>query len=232
MRYFTVFLFCLFTTTFFAQQKIQGVVRNEYNQMPINNVSVINLSNYAISKTNQNGEFEIEVKENDIVTFTQQGFKSLKLTVTHDWLNTKRQRTIYIKEDVEVLDEIVINNLKLTGILQIDSRLIAFAEFPYTKDLSMTGFTPYTGFNPIDRIYRSAKKNSETAKKIAQLKDENNIMDLMKSRYDRELVSTLTDLSKIKIIETLQACNYNEEFIYTSSDYQIFTALNQCLQKQ
>lgn len=229
MRYFTVFLFCLFSTITFAQQPLKGVVRNEYNKQVLHNVSIINLSSLKISKSDINGEFTIEAKENDILHITQNGFKSLKLSVSNEWINSSQKRSIYIKEDAELLDEIVINSLRLSGILQIDFRLIAFAEYPYTKDLSMTGLTPYTGFNPVNNIYRSVKKNSKNTQQINKLNEESQITELMKTRYDRDIVSSVLDLPKVKIIETLQSCNYSEEFIYTATDYQIFVALKTCL---
>lgn len=229
MRYFTVFLFCLLSTLAFSQQTIKGVVRNDYSKSPLHNVSIINLTSLKVAKTNSEGEFSIEVHPNDILHFTQVGYRPLKLGVVNDWIQKNENRSIYMKEDIEELDEIVINSLRLTGILQIDSRLIAFAEYPYTKDLSVTGFSQYTGFNPIGSIYRSVKNNSKNAEQINRLKDENQIMDLMKSRYDRDLVTSLLEISKVKLIETLQSCNYSEEFIYTATDYQVFIALRTCI---
>lgn len=229
MRYFTVFLFCLLSTLAFSQQLIKGVVRNEYNKEPLYNVSVINLTSLKVSKTNNEGQFSIEAKANDILHVTQSGFKPYKLKITQDWIDKNQNRSIYITEDVEVLDEIVINNLRLTGILQIDTRLIAFAEYPYTRDLSYTGYSQYTGFNPVGNIYRSFKNSSKSAQQINKLQEENEILELMKSRYDRDLVTTFLDISKVKLIETLQTCNYSEEFIYTATDYQVFVALKTCI---
>lgn len=229
MRYFTVFLFCLLTTIAWGQNIVRGVVRDDIAQTTMNNVSVINLSTLQVVKTNSAGEFAIEVNPQDILHFTQVNYRSFKLSVTNDWIEKNEIRSIYMKEDSEILDEIVINSLRLTGILQIDTRLIAFADYPYTKDISITGYTPYVGFNPIESIYRSVKKNSKNTQNIKRLESENQILDLMKSRYDRDLVSTFLEIPKVKIIETLQSCDYSEEFIYTSSDYQIFIALKSCL---
>lgn len=228
MRYFTVFLFSIITCiSAIAQSKVNGVVRNEYNQIPLNKVAVINMNTLEIATSNHEGQFSITASANDVLQFSVEGFKTLKLSVTNDWFNYAT-RSIYMKEDVEVLEEIFINKLRLTGILQIDSRLIAFADYPYTRDISFTGFTPYTGFNPIKNIYQSVKNNSKQTQNINKLKEQSQILELMKSRYDRELVSSFLEISKVKIVETLQLCNYDDQFIYTATDFEIFTALNQC----
>src|SRR5690606_16796335 len=128
------------------------------------------------------------------------------LSVTNDWFNYAT-RSVYMKEDIEVLEEIFINKLRLTGILQIDSRLIAFADYPYTRDVSFTGFTPYTGFNPIKNIYQSVKNNSKQTQNINKLKEQSQMFELLQPPIERDLVSYILEILKLRIVQALHLCN-------------------------
>src|SRR5690606_36321405 len=154
--------------------------------------------------------------------------RSLKIKVTNDWYKDEAMK-VFIKDASTLLDEMVINALKLTGILSVDTRLIALAEYPYYRDFSTTGFVPSynSTINPINGIYNAIKRNSKETKKINQIKEEVALIEVMKTKYDREMVSALMNTSKEDIVKLLQRCNHTERFIYTANDYQIFNAVNE-----
>ena len=232
MRYFTVFLFFIFSFSISAQkQVVKGTVINESTKYSEAGINIINLNTLKISKSNQKGEFEIEASLNDSIHFSSEGYRSLKLKVTNDWIKNTSMN-VYIKDNSTTLDDMYISTLKLTGFLQIDTKLIELNDFYYykqfqPKDFSAT-FAPK--INPVDAIYNSLKKNSENTKKIEKLKQESELIEMMKTKFDRETVSALLSISKDDIVKVLQNCNHTERFIYTASDYQIFNALNECFQ--
>ena len=232
MRYFTVFLFFIFSFSISAQkQVVKGTVINESTKYSEPGINIINLNTLKISKSNQKGEFEIEASLNDSIHFSSEGYRSLKLKVTNDWIKNTSMN-VYIKDNSTTLDDMYISTLKLTGFLQIDTKLIELNDFYYykqfqPKDFSAT-FAPK--INPVDAIYNSFKKNSANTKKIEKLKQESELIEMMKTKFDRETVSALLSISKDDIVKVLQNCNHTERFIYTASDYQIFNALNECFQ--
>ncbi|MEG0918102.1 MAG: hypothetical protein RSF68_13905, partial [Myroides sp.] len=61
-----------------------------------------------------------------------------------------------------------------------------------------------------------------------QIRKEVELIEVMKKKYDREMVSALLNISKEDIVKMLQRCNHSERFIYTANDYQIFNAVNEC----
>lgn len=230
MRYFAVLLFLLTTSFVVAQNnKVKGVVLNEQTNFPENGASIINLSTLNATRTNNNGAFSINANLNDTLHFSVEGYRSLKIRVTADWLQND-QNVVYMKDNSIVLDELVISNLNLTGILSVDTKLIAIAEYPYFKDFGPTGFNLNynSGLNPINGIYNSIKRNSNESKKINQVKQEVALIEIMKDKFDRETVSALLNISKEDIVSILQRCNHSERFIYTANDYQIFNAVNEC----
>lgn len=232
MRYFTVFFFFIVSFTVVAQkQLVKGKIVNEITNYTEPSITVINLNSLKLTKSNGFGDFEIEASLNDSLHFSAEGYRSLKLKVTNDWLKNKTM-TVYLKDNSTTLDELVISNLKLTGFLQVDTKLIELNDFYYYRSYQpldlKTNFL--NKLDPVDAIYKSFKKNSETTKKIERLKQESDLINVMKSKYDRETVAALLNISKEDIIKVLQNCNHTDRFIYTSSDFQIFNALNECFQ--
>ncbi|MBA5791322.1 hypothetical protein H1R17_13850 [Flavobacterium sp. xlx-214] len=230
MRHFAVLLFLLSSFVSFSQEKnVKGVVYSELSYTPEGKVSVINLSNLKASKTSDDGTFTILAKVNDTLHISADGFRALKIKVTNDWFKENVVK-IYIKDTSTVLDEVVINTLKLTGILAVDTKLIALADYPYYRDLSSTGYSVAynTGLNPINGIYNAIKRNNKDRKKIETIRKEVELIEIMKTKFDRETVSALLNISKEEIVKVLQRCNQSERFIYTANDYQIFNAVNEC----
>lgn len=230
MRYFAVLLFTLFSISVFAQEKnIKGIVYSELSYAPESRANIVNLNSLKVAQTETDGSFSILASVNDTLHISSEGFRSLKIKVTNDWYKEGKMN-IYIKDLSTVLDEVVINTLKLTGILSVDTKLIALADYPYYRDFSATGFsTSYnSGLNPINGIYNAMKRNSRETKKINQIRKEVELIEVMKKKYDREMVSALLNISKEDIVKMLQRCNHSERFIYTANDYQIFTAVNEC----
>lgn len=232
MRYFTVLFFLILTLSSSAQkQVVKGNIINELSKYSEPGINIINLNSLKVSKSDKNGYFEIEASLNDSLHFSSEGYRSLKLKVTNDWLKNQSM-TVYIKDNSTTLEEMYISTLKLTGFLQIDTKLIELNDYYYykqfqPKDFSAT-FAPK--LNPVDAIYNSFKKNSTNNQKIEKLKQESELIEMMKTKFDRETVSALLNISKDDMVKVLQNCNHTERFIYTASDYQIFNALNECFQ--
>lgn len=230
MRYFAVLLFTLFSVSIFAQEKnIKGIVYSELSYHPEGKANIVNLSSLKVAQTTKDGAFTILAKINDTLHISSEGFRSLKIKVTNDWYK-EGSMNIYIKDLSTVLDEVVINTLNLTGILSIDTKLIALADYPYYRDFGATGFTTSynSGLNPINGIYNAMKRNSRETKKINQIRKEVELIELMKKKFDREMVAALLNISKEDIVKILQRCNHTERFIYTANDYQIFNSVNEC----
>jgi len=232
MRYFTVFFFTLISLTTFAQKQIvKGRTINELTNSPEQNINIINLNSLKITKSKLNGEFQIEANLNDSIHFSAEGYRSIKLKVTNDWLKNT-SINVYIKDNSTTLEELYISNLKLTGFLQVDTKLIELNDRYYYNAFRPTEYAFFNNskLNPIDGIYKSFKKNSENSKKIQKLNEETELIEVMKTKYDRETVVALLNISKDEIVKVLKDCDHTDRFIYTASDFQIFNALNECYQ--
>lgn len=230
MRYFVVLFFLLTSITLFAQEKlVKGIILDEQSYIPEANANIINLSSLKIAKSDKQGAFSILANVNDTLHISAHGYRALKIRVTSDWFKSE-VNLFYIKDLSTVLDEVVINTLKLTGILAVDTKLIALADYPYYRDFGATGFSANynSGLNPINGIYNAIKRSSKDSRKIDKIRKDVELIEVMKTKYDREMVSALLKISKEDIVNLLQRCNQSERFIYTANDYQIFNAVNEC----
>lgn len=237
MRNFTVFLFLILTTlSAFAQSKtsVSGTILNDKSFLPIDDVNVINITQVKGTISKRDGHFSIEANLNDSIHFSFPGYIPIKLKVTNDWLNNDNLKVYFTEQSIE-LDEIVIKKFDLTGYLEVDTKLIALNE-KMQFDFYRRNQTPYYGtamgtfFSPVDVVYNLFKGKSKKLKKLEAIKEDQNMIALMQTRYDREIVCGLLDITREDIVKSLQNCNYSDKFIYTATDFQIYQALSDCFE--
>ena len=235
MRNFTVFLFLIlsaFTLSAQESSKVQGVVVNDNSFLPIDDVNIINITQVKGTISKRDGTFALEAKVNDSIHVSYPGYFPIKLKVTNDWLNQENLK-IYLTEQSTVLEEIYIRKYDLTGYLEVDTKLIALND-KMEFDFYRGNKTPYYGtaigtfFSPVDAVYNLFKGKAKKLKKLQEIKEDTNMVTLMQSRYDREIVCGLLEITREDIVNTLQNCNYTDKFIYTATDFQIYQALNDC----
>ncbi len=102
----TILSMCLFIFSVFtgiAQNTlVKGIVYDDLNE-PATGVNVIKKGTSEGTATNSNGEFEISLKQGDILLFSYIGFRSQEITYKGESF-----LTIRLSEDLESLDEIVV----------------------------------------------------------------------------------------------------------------------------
>ena len=60
------------------------------------------------------------------------------------------------------------------------------------------------------------------------MKDDENVRNSLATKYDRDMVTALLNISKSDITEILQKCEYSKTFIDTATDLQIMDAIKSC----
>ncbi|AJA69832.1 hypothetical protein HX045_13130 [Myroides odoratimimus] len=235
MRNFTVFLFIILSVLTVAAQdrtSVKGTILNDKSFLPVDDVNVINISQVKGTISKRDGSFTVEANLNDSIHLSYPGYIPIKLKVTNDWLNNENLK-IYFTENTIELDEILIKKFDLTGYLEVDTKLIELNE-KMQFDFYRQNKTPYYGtamgtfFSPVDAVYNLFKGKDKKLKKIEAIKEDQNMIALMQTRYDREIVCGLLEITREDIVKSLQNCNYTDKFIYTATDFQIYQALNDC----
>lgn len=248
MRYLVVFFFLLLSGVSFAQttpavQKVSGKIINDNDLLPLQNVNIINLNKVKGTVTDAKGAFEIEAELNDTLHLSLIGFQPIKVRVTNDWIKNKTT-TIQLTEKAIALEEVVVQPYKLTGYLEVDSKLIPIPEnYRYSisglaqgyeaGEYAPGAFGKVMGsiFNPADALYNFFGKKPRELKKIKDLKKDPNMRTLLESKYDRETIAALLGIDKNEIADILARCNYSESFAKTANDLQIMDAISECYEE-
>ena len=245
MKNYLLLTLCLFISSITMAQVIDsviGVVVNSSNGEPLENVNIVNLNQVIGTSTNSEGAFQIHVKVNDTLHFSYLGFKSIKVRVTNDWLKFGSAK-IELTELALALEEVVVNQLKLTGYLEVDIKQVPIINNNYRYSISglPSGYeagkpstiTKIIGsiFNPADFLHRMFGKKPNEMRKLKKMKEDDQIRNILASRFDREMLMVLLQVDKIDLDEIISQCNYSKGFIQTANDLQILDAISECYEE-
>jgi len=63
------------------------------------------------------------------------------------------------------------------------------------------------------------------------MKEDDNIRNLLQSKFDRETLMAVLQLERVDVDEILNNCSYSEDFIRTANDLQILDAISECYEE-
>ncbi|MBB68896.1 MAG: hypothetical protein CMC77_02335 [Flavobacteriaceae bacterium] len=242
----SIILFFVLPQQLIAQQIeiVGGKIIDASNDKPMENVNIVNLNQVFGTATNQEGEFEIQARANDTLHLSFLGYKSIKVRVTNDWINFGNQTTIKLTELALALEEVVVNKLRLTGYLEIDIKQIPIQKnVRYSISGLNSGYesSPRTPsmvtkvlgaiFNPADFLHNVFGKKPREMRKLRKMKQQDEIRNILASRFDREMLTALLKVDKIDLELLISECNYSDDFIRTANDLQILDAISECYEE-
>ncbi|MEH6679406.1 MAG: carboxypeptidase-like regulatory domain-containing protein [Sediminicola sp.] len=251
MRNYLLACFALVACLGFSQEntemgegsKVSAIVVNAQTQEILESVHVINLNQVKGTITNKKGEFTILAAVNDTLYLSYLGFKTQKIRVTNDMFKFKDTK-IALTELAYALEEVIVKPYQLTGYLEIDVKNLPVNQgFQYSiSGLSKSyeagsknpsAVTKVLGaiLNPADLLRNLFGKKPKEMRKLRQMKDEEEVRDLLASKFDRELLTEFLQIEKVDIEDILNNCNYSQSFIKTANDLQILDAINGCYEE-
>ena len=250
MRHYLLLILCVFGLFTFAQEtktaqeptRVQATIISSSTKEPLSEANIVNLNQVIGTTTDDKGVFDIRAKVNDTLHLSYIGYKSIKVRVTNDWIkfgNTQIEMT----ELALALEEVVVNQLKLTGYLEVD-----IAQVPVTSNnrfrISGIPSTGYEGgqtnvvnkvlgaiFNPADFLYKMFGRKPNEMRKLKKMKEDDEIRNQLATRYDREMLTVLLQIDKYDLDEIVNQCNYSRDFIRTANDLQILDAISECYEE-
>lgn len=116
----TLFLFCLSLFVFsqdIKRENVDGKIIVE--GADIEGVTVFNVSSSVGTTTDVNGEFVISVTLNDLLEIRAVEYEKFDVIINEDIIESKLIH-IFLIEEINKLDEVVVKNKKLTGDLRTD----------------------------------------------------------------------------------------------------------------
>ena len=222
----------------------KGTVENETTGFPMQSVHVLNINRIIGTITDNKGNFEIQAAANDTLYFSYLGYKPFKIGITNDMVkfgNTKFSMT----ELAFALEEIIIRPYQLTGYLDVDAKNVpintaARYSIPGLPNSGYEAGNRNKGaiskalgalFNPADFLHNLFGKNPQQMKKLKKMREDDEIKNLLASKFDREILKELLNLKKVDIDEILRNCNYSDAFIKGANDLQILEAMSECYEE-
>ncbi len=246
MRPFLLLICILFTSISFSQedeaaeQEINAVVVNAQSNKTMESVHVVNLNQVVGTITNEKGEFTIRAAVNDTLYFSFLGFKSQKIRITNDMFKFEDTK-ISLTELAYALEEVIVRPYALTGYLEIDVKNLPINDaFQYSisglsvgyeaGNQSASAVSKVLGaiLNPADLLRNLFGKQPNQMKKLRKMKEDDQIRNLLASKFDREILMEMLQIEKLDIQDILNNCNYSKSFITTANDLQILDAISSC----
>ena len=237
-------LFLIISHVSFGQEKFTAIVKNEITGLVMPSVHILNLTQVLGTISDQKGSFKIEAKVNDTLYFSYLGYKPLKIAVTNDMIKFGNAE-FNMTELAFALEEIVVRPYKLTGYLDIDVRN---APINTARRYSISGL-PNRGyeagnqnpaaiskalgsiFNPADFLNNIFGKNANQMRKLKKMREDNEIKNLLATKFDRQVLMQLLGLARLDIDEILRNCNYSDTFMKEANDLQILEAISKCYEE-
>jgi hypothetical protein len=237
----------MIVTSFVVAQSdtsVKGTVVIAGSDTPLENVNIVNLNQVIGTATSVTGEFEINAVVNDTLHLSYLGYKSIRVRVTNDWIKYQASTTIEMTELALALEEVVVNQLKLTGYLEVDIKQVPIVQ---NTRYSISGL-PSTGyesirrpgpinrvlgaiFNPADFLYKIFGKKPREMRKLRKMKEDDEIRNLLASRFDREMLLALLQVEKVDLDLIVSECDYSKDFINSANDLQILDAISECYEE-
>jgi len=222
--------------------RVYGRIISTTTNGPLSEVNIVNLNQVIGTTTDDDGNFDIRAKVNDTLHLSYLGYKSLKVRVTNDWIkfgNTEIEMT----ELALALEEVVVNQLRLTGYLEVDIknvpetsnnryRISGLPNQGYEAGRS-TGVSRVLNsiFNPADFLYKMFGKNANSMNRLKKMKEDDEIRNQLAKRYDREMLLVLLQVDKYDLDEIVNQCNYSIDFIRSANDLQVLDAISECYEE-
>jgi len=241
--------FFLISFSFFviAQEEetsVKGTVIDLSTDKPIDRVNIVNLNQVIGTSTDDEGNFEIQAQVNDTLHLSYLGYKSIKVRVTNDWMKFGETK-IGMTELALALEEVVVNQLKLTGYLEVDIKQVPIkSNYRYSiSGLPNAGYeagdrrpnavSKVIGaiFNPADFLQNMFGKKPREMRKLKKMKEDDEIRNLLASRFDREMLMVLLQVDRYDLDEIVNQCNYSKDFINSANDLQILDAISECYEE-
>ncbi len=226
-----------------AVQELTATVVSAQNDLPLESVHIINLNQVVGAITDPKGRFTIPAAVNDTLYLTYLGYKPQKIRVTNDMFRFGETK-IALTELAYALEEVVVRPYQLTGYLEIDVKNLPINNsYQYSisglnrsyeaGNKSPSAVTKVLGaiLNPADMLRNLFGKRPAQMRKLRKMKQDDEIRNLLASKFDRETLTQLLQLEKVDIEDILYNCNYSKSFIMTANDLQILDAISSCYEE-
>ena len=74
-------------------------------------------------------------------------------------------------------------------------------------------------------------KNAKQMRKLKLMREDDEIKNLLVSKFDRQVLIQLLGIKRVDIDDILRNCNYSDTFMGEANDLQILEAMSKCYEE-
>ncbi len=214
-----------------------GKVLNEEAE-PLSFTTIIIKDRNLGTIASRNGDFRIRVKENEEIVFSSVGYFSKRYYVpAYDSL-TEYSENIILRQDTILLDITEIYPWPATY-EEFKRKFVEFDEpenfvelnLPEIKvpPLTHPGHIGITLPGPVTLLYNLFSRRAKRQRQYAALMEFEKTQQKLALRYNKEIIFRITGLTDDEEINKfMKYCNFTDEFIFNSLEYEIYLAIRNC----
>ena len=235
-----------------AGVSVEGFITNSEGKY-IENIHVVNISGNTGATSSREGQFRISASPGDTVRFSGIGYSLYTYHVPVERLSPVIPLHIVMKSDTIMITGINIypwpsdvaafkeailamddQTPKMPDLKLNDPRYKAAGSLPgsppsYIPGMANPGLT-YTIPGPISALYDAFSKEAKSRRKYEELVKYDQKKVVAARRYNAEVVKLITHFTSDKEIQDFMLyCNLSVDFIISSSEYDLYKAVHECL---
>ncbi len=224
---FLTFLIVFITSIVFAQEKIiEGIVFDKDTRYRLSRVKITNLNTLKSSYNSTKGEFNLSVKNRDLLVFSLQGYRNDTVKIV-----SQNTLVVYLQRLAIPLREVIVIDTALSPQQKYEETKKQFNRIyrGNNKDLLSTG--PGGVGLSIDAIWSSFSKEGKNARKLAEIMErdfQNAVIDM---RFNKTLVVKNTGLKGEKLIAFMNVYRPSYAFMAKASEYELLSYVKIAYQK-
>lgn len=208
-----------------AQKTLKsGVILSKTDSTPIKFAHVININSSIGVTSRENGNYSIYAKKEDTLLISFIGYKTLRVQVSKIFNHIYLEKQIYSLESFIVLPYKNFKEFK-EAFVKLELKDTALNKLNTSFVLSVEELRSYIPIGiPLSRSYHNKDKEN-----YKQLLENDKQQALITTRFNPKLIkriTTLEDLMSVKLF--MDYCDFTDQFIAISSDYEIITQIFIC----
>lgn len=222
-KYYYFFFFCILTGQTFAQKGyVLGKVLDAATGKGVNLATITNLKNRDMTRTNKEGVFFLDASVGDSIEIA---------SLTHErgafrW-NGNAEEIVFRLKKLDKAIELPEVRVATKREQQLEKEIKQVLAEPEAKKNLSFGEAVSMAQSPITLLYELFSKSAKEDRKVAMLMQEKRRRDLANYRFGM-IAGQATDLSGENLERFRYFCDFSEEFLLLSTDYDLTYEVLQC----
>jgi hypothetical protein len=212
---------------------VEGEILEAESGNPVPYVHISNLTTGLGTVSNTEGRFWVRIESTDTLLFSAIGYESYAFMLEPDQPSRRLRVTIEMNTSTQVLKPVKIFAYRSEEHLKQALIEMEVPESEPEVGMQIPGIRSAPGANPsvtlsgpISFFYNKFSRKVKAQKKLQK---DIQYRDLLKSKYNEQVVMELTGLPEDKVEEFMNFCKIDEAFIVKSTPYDIALAVSKCL---